>query len=131
MKSPEQKDMASAARRHYDDGVRLESASRHDNAGYHFGFAAECSVKAALMKQGIRGENNDRVLFLHFPALRETALGVAQGRSFAALIRLMAKPSFMQHWDTKMRYLTTGYLDAKRVAKWKDEAKEAIGTLLY
>ena len=38
-----------AAQRHYQDGVTLFEQKRFDNAGYHFGLAAECALKKLLL----------------------------------------------------------------------------------
>ena len=45
-------DLDAAANRHYEDACTLQSAKRFDNAGYHFGLAAECAIKKKLRDLG-------------------------------------------------------------------------------
>jgi hypothetical protein len=60
--------MRAACRRHYADGVKLFEDRRFDNAGYHFGFAAECAVKQRLLDCGVQQE--DDAVWKHWPASR-------------------------------------------------------------
>ncbi|WP_152627977.1 hypothetical protein [Streptacidiphilus neutrinimicus] len=41
---------ASAAQRHFEDGVFLHDDGRLPNADHHYGFAAECALKSLLLR---------------------------------------------------------------------------------
>jgi hypothetical protein len=58
-------DLPAAAERHYQDCCKLLENSRLDNAGYHFGLAAECAVKQGLANAGVTASDGFRFLFAH------------------------------------------------------------------
>ncbi len=121
-------DMKSSANRHYEDGRKLEHEKRYDNAGYHYGFAAECAVKHCLRQAGVR--DDDDAIWTHFPALRNTALLALSSRRAAELRKLLSRQSFMQSWDVRMRYSSNGSVAMPELAKWQRDADEAIGLLV-
>lgn len=106
----------------------LQNDNRFNNAGYHYGFAAECAVKRCLLNVGVR--ENDNAIWTHFPDLRNIALLSIHTRNAAPLRKMLKRSNFMQFWDTKMRYASDGAIDGKRAEKWRSDADEVIG-LLY
>jgi hypothetical protein len=120
--------MKDAANRHYRDGKKLLDSKSFSNAGYHFGFAAECATKFRLLNAGVRGD--DPVIWLHFQKLRAAALISISTRSDAPLYAALNNSSFMQEWDTKMRYGHTGAISQARAVKWRDEADVLMGLLI-
>lgn len=120
--------MEQAANRHYSDGMKLLNSNCFDNAGYHFGFAAECATKFRLLKSGIRAD--DDAIWAHFQALRRVALIAISTRSDADLFRILGRASFMQEWDTKMRYSSNGAVSQDRAKKWRADADELLGLLI-
>lgn len=123
-----EKNMELAARRHYDDGCSLLNLKRYDNAGYHFGFAAECAVKHKLLESGV--SEGDDSIWKHWPTLRSLALLAISGRSADPLRKLLQPASFMQEWDTDMRYAENGSVTLARANKWRDDANDACGLLI-
>lgn len=121
-------DMRAAGRRHYADGVKLFEDRRFDNAGYHFGFAAECAVKQRLLDCGVQHE--DDAVWKHWPSLRALALLAIRSRSAADLRRVLIAPNFMAEWDVTMRYAGNAAIDEPRAKRWKDHANQALGLLL-
>jgi hypothetical protein len=121
-------DMRSAAKRHYDDGVKLFAAKCYDNAGYHFGFAAECAVKQKLMDAGVRGDDDS--IWKHWPTLRRLGMLAIAGRTGDPIRRLLQADSFMQEWDTKMRYAASGSVTDAIAEKWRLDADRALGLLI-
>ncbi|SMF93457.1 HEPN domain-containing protein [Methylomagnum ishizawai] len=119
----------SAANRHFHDAKKLEEDHRYDNAGYHYGFAAECAVKHALIQTGIL-KGDPIIRKLHFPELRGNAVLALQGRTSRGLLNLL-QPSFMQHWDVAMRYSSSGMIDREKAEKWRIDANKAIGLMLF
>lgn len=121
-------DMEEAANRHYDDGRKLLNANRYDNAGYHFGLAAECAIKETMKLSKVR--DDDDAMWAHFPTLKNLALQTISGRTAANVRRLLERDNFMQHWDIKMRYANSGAVIQPVANRWCNDANEAIGLLL-
>src|SRR5271166_4619837 len=68
-------DMSAAARRHLEAGDSLaKGRKRRDVAGYLYGIAAECAIKAMMLELGMRPVADRRTaddpFFAHFPELR-------------------------------------------------------------
>lgn len=120
--------MKKAAYRHYIDGKKLSDQKSFDNAGYHFGFSAECATKFRLLEAGVR-EDEDAI-WVHFPRLRTLAIAAISKRADAELFRILNRANFMQEWDTRMRYSENGEIDGERAEKWRVEADEILGLLI-
>jgi hypothetical protein len=102
---------------------------RYDNAGYHFGLAAECAVKGALLR--CRVPPGDPVIQkLHFPSLRLAALQAIQGRSAARVRSLLKDQVYLQRWDIAMRYAANGSVPEHTARRWRDQANSALSELL-
>lgn len=121
-------DMEEAAGRHYHDGCKLLKDNRLDNAGYHFGLAAECAIKGLLQLMGVRDDED--VMRVHFPIMRGLALQVIGGRSATAIRSILERDNFLQRWDIRMRYATNGNVDSRTADTWRNNANEVIGLLL-
>src|SRR5713101_2402491 len=102
-------------------------------AGYHFGFAAECALKTVLYKHNIpRGDDRrDDPYWAHFPELRTLLIRDGRGRLSQKLYSLISRGSFMQDWDTDIRYAADGSVDATRAIQWRDQADAVIGIVFY
>jgi hypothetical protein len=122
------KDMRAAGQRHYADGVKLFDERRFDNAGYHFGFAAECAVKQRLLDCGVAPE--DEAVWKHWPSLRALALLAISSRSASDLRNLLAPQNYMSEWDVTMRYAGNSAVNEQLAQRWKDHANRALGLLL-
>lgn len=120
--------MGVAANRHYVDGCKLLDDKRFDNAGYHFGIAAECAIKQKMLHCGVL--QDDDAIWKHWPTLRPLALVAVSGRQAASMRTLLTQSSFMQEWDIVMRYAETGSVDSARASRWKTDADRACGLLL-
>lgn len=121
-------DMKQAATRHYQDGKKLFDSNCFDNAGYHFGFAAECATKSLLLKAGVRPD--DDAIWAHFHALRSVAIIAINSRGNLGLLKALRRQSFMQEWDTNMRYSKNGSILQTRAEKWRIDADELLGLLI-
>ena len=122
------KDLRTAANRHYMDACSLQSTKRFDNAGYHFGLAAECAIKQKLIDCGTF--TNDPAIWKHWPELKGLAALALTGRQAAPARTLVERSSFMQRWDIVMRYSANGDIEEAVAARWQEDANEAIGLLL-
>jgi hypothetical protein len=126
-------DLPASAQRHWNDGRRLLDAGRAQAAGYHFGFAAECAVKSVLYKHNIprHADRHQDPYWAHFPALRTILIRDGKGRLSQKLYDVIAKDSFMQEWDTDIRYAANGSVNEQRASRWRDQANELIGLVFY
>jgi hypothetical protein len=122
-------DLPAAARRHWHDGCQLLQARRAQAAGYHFGYAAECAVKSVLYKHNIPRRNDP--YWAHFPDLRTLLIRDGKGRLSQRLYNLISQSSFMQEWDTDIRYATDGSVDEPRATRWRDQADAIFGLIFY
>ncbi len=121
-------DMEQAANRHYRDGKKLQDSNCIDNAGYHYGFAAECAIKHRLLKAGVR--EDDTAMWLHFHELRTYALLAIARRTDKDLYDLINQSNFMQEWGIRMRYAKNGSVLQSRAEKWRKDADQALGLLI-
>src|SRR5687767_1904877 len=119
--------LKSSALRHFEDARRLDDASRFDNAGYHYGLSAECSVKHLLSALGV--PSGDSAMWSHFPDLINLAKLSLKGRRATALNQLL-HVSLLGGWNVRMRYAKNGSVSGDTANKWRDQANKAIG-LLY
>lgn len=126
-------DLAASAKRHWDDGQNLLAARRPQTAGYHFGYAAECAVKSVLYAYRIprREDRRNDAYWAHFPELRTLLIRDGKGRLSQKLYDLIAQGSFMQEWDTDIRYAENGSVNEQRATRWRDQADEVIGIIFY
>lgn len=122
-------DLEAAANRHYEDACALQSALRFDNAGYHFGLAAECALKKKLIDFGVP-QGDPAIRKLHWPELRESALLALRGRQAAPARRLLERDNFMQRWHVAMRYSESGTIASTEANRWRGDANDALGLLL-
>ena len=119
-------DMPAAAHRHLDAGNKLidPKNGRRDVAGYLFGLAAECAVKA--MASRIPETRREDVLYAHFPTLRTLVRDALKGRRSSPLRSLMAHDSFMTEWEIDVRYARGSDVTTKKVEDWQAQAKRAV-----
>ncbi len=125
--------LAASAQRHWHDGRHLLDAKRAQAAGYHFGFAAECAIKSVLYKHNIprHADRREDPYWAHFPDLRTILIRDGKGRLSQRLYEVIAKGSFMQEWDTDIRYAVNGSVSEARASRWRDQADEVIGLVFY
>jgi hypothetical protein len=121
-----QPDMPAAARRLLVAGDRLMTA-QPEVAGYLFGLAAECAVKA--IATGIPSLRQDEIFYEHFPKLRALLRDAARGRMGGRLLRLLAHDGFMNGWHVSMRYARTADLKHLPVEAWRRQAADAISLM--
>ena len=116
-----------AAERHYHDGIGLQQHKRFSNAGYHFGFAAECALKASLHDLGLR-YGRDGVMQHHFPDLLEATLAL-QGRVGAPWLTLLRTPRFLAGWRIRLRYSKSKAVKSTEAELWRSDACNSLALL--
>jgi hypothetical protein len=124
------RDMPAAARRHLLAANILNSGDRRDVAGYLYGIAAECALKAMMVDAGLRPlpveSRRDDPFFAHFPELRTMLRDTLKGRRGTTLIALIGDDSFMTQWSTDMRYAHGSDILMKWVDNWAAQASRAV-----
>jgi len=125
-------DMPASARRNLEAAEALPLTG-FQVAGYLYGLAAECAVKAMLEELGIRPlsptERRVDPYFLHFPKLVTALTDMASGRRSGALSRILTQRGFMAGWSTEIRYAAAGQISNDAVGRWREQAKQAVGSI--
>lgn len=127
-------DMPAAARRHLEAANTLFAGSRKDVAGYLFGLAAECAVKAMMHDAGVKSvsatENRrEDPYFAHFPELRTMLRDGLKGRIGSPLATFVNSDAFMNTWSTKMRYSHGKDIAPAMIQKWSEQAHQAVAAI--
>lgn len=127
-------DMPAAARRHLQAAQHLmEPGGRKDVAGYLFGIAAECAVKAMMIEAGLRprdpADRRDDPFYDHFPRLRTFLRDTLQGRKGTPLINFVGNDAFMNNWSTAMRYSDGKDIAPVWIDNWADQARQAVASI--
>jgi hypothetical protein len=126
-------DLVASAKRHFVDGETLLKAKSSQHAGYHFGFAAECALKSVLFAHSLprRDDRRSDPYWAHFPELRRLLLRDGKGRLPQKLYDVIAHGSFLQHWDTDIRYAANKSVDAERASAWRGQADSIFGLIFF
>jgi hypothetical protein len=123
-------DLPAAARRHLAAADALTSSGHYGVAGYLYGLAAECAVKAMMREAGLLPDANvsrrDDPFFVHFPGLRTLLRDRLQRRRGTPLTRLIEDDAFMSYWCTRMRYSHGKDIRKTWIDKWAEQARQAV-----
>jgi hypothetical protein len=119
--------LPAAARRHLEAAEELVNGPRQDVAGYLYGIAAECAVKA-MMKE-VPCARRDDAFYQHFPELRTILRDVLQGRSAQPLLTLIDNEQFLNNWNVRMRYADGRQILSEWVKNWGEQARRAVNTM--
>jgi hypothetical protein len=126
-------DLRRAAYRNFEAAEHLVGSARFDVAGYLYGIAAECAVKAMLGEVGIRplsaGLKRDDPYFAHFPELKTQVRDNLSGRRSSPLTKFMNDSKFMAHWAIAMRYSPGHDIKPEWVQAWRDQARQVIASI--
>jgi hypothetical protein len=126
-------DMQAAARRHLAAANTLASADRRDVAGYLYGIAAECAIKAMMREAGFRlpspQTRRDNPFFAHFPELRTILRDLLQGRRGTPLLGFIQDDAFMNNWSTRMRYSHGRDIHENWISVWASQARQAVASI--
>lgn len=130
---PYARDMRTAAYRHLEAAEVLADGKRRDVAGYLYGIAAECGIKAMMLDINIRplpnAERRDDPFFAHFPDLRTLLRSSLGGRLAAPLLNFIGNDAFMNQWSTDMRYSHGRDVTDSWVTAWATQARQVISSI--
>ena len=129
---PHTPNLRASARRHMEAGDRLNGGDRRDVAGYLFGIAAECAIKAMIAEAGWRPLAQHKTLgdpfYMHFPELK-TWMSDHIGNRISSPLKSFVQPSFMHNWTTRMRYTDGKEIAPRWIDDWASQAKSAVGSI--
>lgn len=118
--------MTSAARRHLHAAEALRTGAHRGVAGYLYGIAAECAIKAMME---VSGPRLDDAFYKHFPELRTILRTALHGRRGQTLARFVADDSFMNNWDIRMRYADARQIREEWIDKWAEQARRVVSAM--
>lgn len=127
--------MPAAARRHLIAADLLNNVdARPDVAGYLYGIAAECAIKAMMLEANLwpvpdPANRGGSPYFEHFPALRTMLRDSLQGRKGTPLINFVNSDAFLSNWSTNMRYAKGAAVKPEWIERWSKQAKDAVGAI--
>lgn len=123
--------MSAAARRHLVAGDILATDGRLDVAGYLYGIAAECAIKAMMIEAGMRltSSNRNDPFYAHFPELRTILRDASQRRRSSTFLSFIQNDSFMNNWSIRMRYSDGKAIKREWVDAWKEQAHGAVSAI--
>ena len=102
-------------------------------AGYLYGVAAECALKAMMDEAGLRplgsDQRRDDPFYAHFPALKTLLRDVSSSRGASALRKYIENDNFMSQWNTDMRYCKGSDIKAAWIERWREQAKDIVGAI--
>ena len=126
-------DMRAAARRHQEAAEKLHEGTRRDVAGYLYGLAAECGIKALMLDLGMRPAANarsgDDPFYAHFTRLKTMLRDDAHARQHEDLRKFTEDNGFMEHWDVTMRYSDGKGIRPAWVDRWRQNAKDVMAEI--
>lgn len=127
----EMENYASAAVRHWKDAELLESENRVENADHHYGFAAECAIKKALVAfpafsaSGVLSAAYKEHINVLWGKVGRQSLQRAHPNLFAIL---KASKAFSD-WSVNQRYFVDGAVTSAALASHKQTAKRLLGAV--
>lgn len=127
-------DLPAAARRHLAaaDALALLNQGRfRPAAGYLYGIAAECAIKAMMREVGLvpQGPRREDPFYAHFPELRTMVRDRMASRRGGTLLRVIGDQAFMHHWDTDMRYCNASEIQDTWVDDWQTQARNVVAAI--
>jgi hypothetical protein len=126
-------DMRAAARCHLLAADELARGTRRDVAGYLYGIAAECAVKAMMIEAGLRPSSDsarrDDPFFAHFPDLRTMLRDTQLRRRATPLSHFIGSDTFMSQWSTRMRYSDGKDIEERWITAWAQQAHQAVASI--
>jgi hypothetical protein len=121
-----------AARRHLSAADRLKPTDRRDVAGYLYGIAAECAIKAMMRDAGLRPtgrrDGNDP-FYAHFPELKTLLRDTLGSRRLPTLTAYTQSEAFMKNWAIRMRYSNGRDITDRWVSRWATDANQAVSSI--
>lgn len=122
--------MTKAAHRNWAAAERLRDAEAPDRttAGYLYGIAAECAIKALFRDIPWTNDSREGPVYAHFPQLKAKLRDAISGRG-AALLTQFVDQHYMEGWAIDVRYSDGKRPDAATLDRWRAHADKARAAL--
>jgi len=122
--------MTKAAHRNWSAAERLRNAEVPDRttAGYLYGIAAECAIKALYRDISWTTDSRDGPVYAHFPQLKSRLRDAISGRGASQLARF-TEQQYMEGWAIEIRYSDGALPDAVTLDRWRAHADVARAAL--
>ncbi|MBK9263275.1 MAG: hypothetical protein IPM54_26165 [Polyangiaceae bacterium] len=123
--------LTKAAYRHLEAAELLmaDPAQRKDVAGYLYGIAAECAIKAMVVPLKLLPDVKHEIQYEHFPKLRTLLRDALGGRRAKPLTVFVFDDAFMNNWHVSMRYADAAQIRDTWIGVWQKQAKDAVGAM--
>lgn len=123
--------MTRAAHRNWAAAERLFNSAAPDRttAGYLYGIAAECAIKALFRDFPWTTDSHDGPVYAHFPSLKAKLRDAISGRGAGQLARFTDQ-HYMEGWAIDIRYSDGTRPDKATLERWRVNADEARAALL-
>lgn len=122
---------AEAALRHWKDAKLLEEENRVENADHHYGFAAECAIKKALITLpafSIIGVL-EKTYKEHINILWGRVNNQSLQKSYPALSAYLKSAHPFSEWHVKQRYAADGEISKVAMDLHKKSASRLLGSV--
>ena len=122
--------MSKAAHRNWAAAERCLNGAAIDRttAGYLYGIAAECAIKALYRDLAWTTDSRNGPVYAHFPELKAKLRDAISGRGAARLARF-TDPNYMEGWSIDIRYSDGTRPDSETLALWRKHSDEARAAL--
>lgn len=120
-----------AALRHWNDAELLIENSRIENADHHYGFAAECAIKKALVmlpafsKKGVLEET----YLEHINILWDRVTHQSLQKVYPELLAVLRSKNPFSGWHVRQRYAKDGEILDKDLSLHKKFASRLLGSV--
>lgn len=141
-------DFVEASIRHFDDADWLAGDGREPNAGQLYGFAAECGLKALLVKYGLETDSDGDIVrrsssgsdqsafrqHINEPKqqtkLINSALNFSPERKYLEYMAMLSSLGDFSSWTTDHRYWSASSIPPpSELGKWKAASREVQAML--
>ena len=122
--------MTKAAHRNWAAAERLRDAGAPDRttAGYLYGIAAECAIKAMYRDISWTDDSRDGPVYAHFPSIKAKLRDAISGRGASQLAKFTDQ-HYMEGWVIDIRYSDGARPDVATLEKWRSDADVARAEL--
>jgi len=122
---------SSAAVRHWKDAELLERESRVENADHHYGFAAECAIKKALVALPAFSASGvlNSAYKEHINSLWDKVTHQSLQKSYPQLVAILKVANAFSDWNVNQRYFGDGAVTSAALASHKKMTSRLLGAV--
>jgi len=122
---------AEAALRHWNDATLLEEKNRVENADHHYGFAAECAIKKALITLPAFSTVGalEKTYKEHINILWDRVNNQSLQKAYPTLSAYLKSTHPFSDWHVKQRYAADGVISTAAMGLHKKSASRLLGSV--